>query len=404
MNKNGYILLYNPISNEGHLDSWHVLFIELILRAGFGVIAVCNDPNGLRLKLNHKGIQESDRLTVLDATDRATVPKSILNMLWNRFNTLYSRLIFRQRKTSLDPTLFFDRVNQLINIYSGQIRLVFNMYVDAYPSDAQYWINLRLSENLPWVGLCITPSAHPVEGYYSLSAYKGTCLLDEEISNAFQQEMPSRVFEFLPDITETTLPEEQSTLANEILKLAAGRKIVFMGGSIGKQKNLARWYDLIDLCDQTQWFFVQMGRININNLTLEDKVALKKVQDHLPENLFIYPDYVKDERVFNEIISISDVIFAVYRDFARSSNMLSKSAYFEKPILVAKNCLMGQRVSHYKIGLTVDANETSSIYRGLISIAGIGDIKDNFAGYRNDFNEIAVQNKLSTFIYASLKN
>jgi len=109
-----------------------------------------------------------------------------------------------------------------------------------------------------------------------------------------------------------------------------------MGGSIGKQKNLARWYDLIDLCDQSQWFFIQIGRINKNNLTLEDEIALKKVLEHPPENLFIYPDYVKDERVFNEIISISDVIFAVYRDFARSSNMLSKSAYFENQYLLLK--------------------------------------------------------------------
>jgi len=236
MNKNGYILLYNPISNEGHLDSWHVLFIELILKSGFGVIAVCNDPDGLRLKLNHKNIQESDRLIVLDATDRSTGPQSFLNKLWNRFNAVCRRLMFRQRKTNLDPALFFDRTNQLINIYSGQIRLVFNMYIDAYPSDIQYWVNMQLSENLSWVGLCITPSTHPVEGYYSLSSYKGTCLLDEDVCNAFQQEMPSRVFAFLPDITETTLPAEQSTLANEILKLAVGRKIVLWGArSVNKR-------------------------------------------------------------------------------------------------------------------------------------------------------------------------
>lgn len=404
MNKNGYILLYNPISNEGHLDSWHVLFIDLVSKSGFGVIAVCNDPEGLRLKLKHKGIYESEYLVVLDATDRTTGPHSILKKFWHRCHALYGRLMFRQRKTSLDPALFFDRVNQLIDRYTGQIRLVFNMYVDAYPSDPQYWKNLSFLNSLPWVGLCITPSAHPSEGYYSLHTYKGTCLLDEAICKTYQQEMPGRMFEFLPDITETALPEQRSALANDILSFAAGRKIVFMGGSIGKQKNLVHWYDLIGLCDQSQWFFVQMGRINTNNLTLDDESALKKIQCNPPENLFTYPEYVKDERIFNEIISISDVIFAVYRDFARSSNMLSKAAYFEKPILVAENCLMGQRVSHYKIGLAVDADETSSIYSGLISLLELDSIKDNFAAYRNDFSEVVVQNKLSAFIHQSLQN
>jgi hypothetical protein len=404
MNKNGYILLYNPISNEGHLDSWHVLFIDLILKSGFGVIAVSDDPEGLRLKLKHKGIHESENLIVLDALDRGAGAQSMPSKLWNKCNVLFNRLMFRKRKTSLDPTLFFDRVNQLSDMYPGQIRLVFNMYVDAYPSEPQYWKNLNFLNSLPWVGLCITPSAHPTEGYYSQGSYKGTCLLDEDVCKRFQQEMPKRIFEFLPDITETTLPKQRSPLANEILALAAGRKIVFMGGSIGKQKNLARWYALIEMCNQEQWFFIQMGRINKNNLTPEDQIALANVQKNLPENLFIYPEYVKDEREFNEIISISDVIFAVYRDFARSSNMLSKSAYFEKPILVAENCLMGQRVSHYKIGLAVDADETSSIYSGLISLLEHDGIKDNFAAYRNDFSEVAVQNKLSTFIDKSLQS
>lgn len=176
-----------------------------------------------------------------------------------------------------------------------------------------------------------------------------------------------------------------------------------MGGSIGKQKNLARWYGLIGLCDQSEWFFVQMGRINVNNLTREDESALKKIQGNPPENLFIYPEYVKDERVFNQIISISDVIFAVYRDFSRSSNMLSKAAYFEKPILVAENCLMGQRVRRYRIGLEVDPNDSSSIYRGLTSLLNFDEIKDNFHHYRVDFNELVVQKKLSAFIHASLK-
>ncbi len=404
MNKNGYILLYNPISNEGHLDSWHVLFIDLLSKSGFGVIAVCNDTEGLRVKLKHKGIHESDHVIVLDAMDRTTGLHSMPKKLWNRCHALYSRLMFRQRKTSLDPTLFFDRVNQLIGRYSGQIRLVFNMYIDAYPSDPQYWKNLNFFNSLPWVGLCITPDAHPSAGYYSLHTYKGTCLLDEAICKTYQQEMPERIFEFIPDITEIALPEKRSSLAKEILSLAAGRKIVFMGGSIGKQKNLARWYGLIGLCDQSEWFFVQMGRINVNNLTREDESALKKIQGNPPENLFIYPEYVKDERLFNQIISISDVIFAVYRDFSRSSNMLSKAAYFEKPILVAENCLMGQRVRRYQIGLEVNPNDSSSIYRGLTSLLNSDEIKDNFHHYRVDFNELVVQKKLSAFIYASLKS
>jgi hypothetical protein len=187
-------------------------------------------------------------------------------------------------------------------------------------------------------------------------------------------------------------------LAKQILERAANRKIVFMGGSIGKQKNLARWFELIALANPKDWFFVQIGRLNHNNLLPEDQLALANIVKHPPKNLWIQPEYLADERQFNEIIALSSVIFAVYRDFARSSNMLSKAAYFEKPILVANGQLMGKRVEHYQIGLAVDQDSASSMYRGLLALDSIENIKDNFGLYRQDFNEAAMQAKLGIIL------
>ena len=127
-------------------------------------------------------------------------------------------------------------------------------------------------------------------------------------------------------------------------------------------------------------------------------MALASIVKQPPENLWIQPEYLADERQFNEIISISSVIFAVYRDFARSSNMLSKAAYFEKPLLVAAGQLMGKRVEHYKIGLAVAQDSASSMYQGLLALDGIENIKDNFGLYRQDFNEAAMQAKLQTIL------
>ena len=78
--------------------------------------------------------------------------------------------------------------------------------------------------------------------------------------------------------------------------------------------------------------------------------------------------------------------------------MLSKAAYFEKPILVAAGQLMGKRVEHYKIGLAVAQDSASSMYQGLLALDGIENIKDNFGLYRQDFNEAAMQAKLQTIL------
>jgi hypothetical protein len=461
-----YVVLYNPISNEGHLDSWHVLFIKLLSQAGQTVIALSPDPASLINKLRAQGLEQTDALVVLGtesvSSDSSSVTASLsfVRAAWLRWQALNDKALYqrtwyrapvkaldrflniahslyrqtRQQRvqsptptitknttpelplttpksnqailkeslstTTLDAKQFCEQVNQVLRQYPGQVKAVLNMYIDAYPTDQKTWANFALVQDAPWFGLCITPSPLPTAGYYSVPSYRGTCFLDEAVCAAYRQQMPERVFEYLPDIADTNLLGQVTPLAKQILEHAANRKIVFMGGSIGKQKNLARWFELIALANPEDWFFVQIGRLNHNNLLPEDQQALANIVKHPPENLWIQPEYLADERQFNEIIALSSVIFAVYRDFARSSNMLSKAAYFEKPLLVAAGQLMGKRVEHYKIGLAVDQDSAPSMYQGLLALDSIENIKDNFGLYRQDFNEAAMQAKL----LAILKN
>jgi hypothetical protein len=208
----------------------------------------------------------------------------------------------------------------------------------------------------------------------------------------------------LPDITETALPEAASPLAQEILLRAKGRAIVFMGGSIGKQKNLACWNKLIKLADSSKWFFLQAGRLNKNNLTVDDEAALLEIQAKLPENLFVNADYLTDERFFNELIAISNIIFAAYRDFQRSSNMLSKAAEFKKPIIVSDGFLMGECVQRYGIGQVVNQDDVRQMYKALQLCVHSPPTESHYATYRTDFSEGAMQHALDHFMQACLSS
>jgi glycosyltransferase involved in cell wall biosynthesis len=286
------------------------------------------------------------------------------------------------------------------------------MYVDGYLPQAKVWADMVFSEainsaataSIPWAGLCVTPeqiseqqASQTLPRYYQLTGYQGTCFLDEALLQSYRTHYPTKHFEFLPDITETDLPTTPNPLALDIKRQAAGRTIVFMGGSIGKQKNLARWVDMVLNLDPAQWYFVQIGRINVNNLTPADEQALALLKQQQPANLYIHADYLPDETVFNAIIAASDVIFAVYRGFYRSSNMLSKAAYFEKPILVADRCLMGERVTKYEIGLAVPADHAECIQAGLASLLKLEGLANKFANYRADFNGSEFSRRLETF-------
>jgi hypothetical protein len=462
MKEKKFIVLFNPISNEGHLDSWHVLFAILLLKGGYGVIAITSDPLGLEAKLTSKGYPPSETLRIVSTQRQAATVTNktprliqILRKAWlnwnaycdeaqyqqhwylnqtqkrplvylgyrfkysilKRFGQLMRQLhgFYKKKKQHqqssvnavnfyLRPEDFLQQVNVVLDQYPGQVQVVLNMYIDAYPPAVESWKSFRFKEGTPWGALCITPTERPEQGYYKALDFKGTLLLDERLTACYRAELPQYIFEYLPDVTDTALPVESGHLARELRVLAGSRKIVFMGGSIGKQKNLSRWFELIAVADPQQWFFVQIGRINKNNLMPEDEVALLQVLSRPPENLYIQPTYLADERTFNEIISISDVIFAVYRDFGRSSNMLSKAAYFEKPILVSKSCLMGDRVEQYRIGYVVPQDDTLAMYQALCNLGKIENLGTHFKSYRSDFSEEIMQQKLVAFLQQSISN
>jgi hypothetical protein len=449
------VLLYNPISNEGHLDSWHVLFIEIFLAAGWNVIPVTTDPKGLQLKLKHKNLWGHPHLvwTSDEKPKIATLNSRALHFsqrVLRQINRLFESTAQREQRLLaaryLEPKQFKEAVRTALESCSGQVDLIFNMFVDGYLPNSQSWENLRFDkskslhqssvpdavEAIPWVGLCITPEyekrqhtqsqlqhqsqlqpqvecqskpqpqsppplLHDRPAYYSLSTYRGTCFLEEAAVDAYRNVFSNKQFAFLPDITETERLSEPNALVLEIKRRAAGRRIVFMGGSIGKQKNLSKWIALIFNVDPTQWYFVQVGRISLNNLTAEDTQALARVKQQPPENLYVHADYLPDETSFNAIIAASDVIFAVYRDFYRSSNMLSKAAYFEKPILVADYCLMGDRVIRYGIGLAVRSNSLEEMQAGLVAAVQLQDLPRKFASYRADFNRVEFGRRLIDF-------
>jgi hypothetical protein len=464
MKEKNFIVLYNPISNEGHLDSWHVLFATLLLRSGYGVVAITSDPEGLRNKLNSKGYVPNEILRIVGMQGQESAKPETsekyrltekLRQAWLKWNVYCDEAQYQQhwrllqikkqplaylglrfqfsflkrlaqltqflhglyKKTkqhqsssvaaasqSLNPEDYLEQVNAELTRQPGQIQAVLNMYIDAYPPTADVWKSFRFKESTPWGALCITPTERPEQGYYQAPDYKGTLLLDEKLAARYREQLTQFIFEYLPDVADTALPTEGGKLARELRVLAGSRKIVFMGGSIGKQKNLSCWIELIALADPKQWFFVQIGRINKNNLTREDEQALRQVLVRPPENLYIQPTYLADERSFNEIISISDVIFAVYRDFGRSSNMLSKAAYFEKPILVANQCLMGDLVEKYSIGYSVAQGDTLAMYQALCNLSKIENLKAHFQTYRNDFSEEIMQQKLVDFLKLSISN
>jgi hypothetical protein len=413
------ILLYNPISGHGHLDSWNALFVVALLNAGWVVASMSPGAVDLRIRLKQKGMDNHPNLRVLDWR---TPKRSLQHRVRSRISRLFKRQ--EQQDTAddavlkaqyLQPIEFAQRIQDASRQLRSQPSFVFNMYMDLYRMDELGWAPFAIENRVPWAGIRFVPKQvaktpstsgrvdDSMEAFYNNPTLSGMCFLDAEVCQRYTALLPQKKFGYLPDITESAMPDRVSPLRREIQQLAAGRKIVFLGGTIGANKNLSQWYELIALANRQDWFFVQVGEIHEGNLPSEDLTALKEIKSNTPENVYLKTEYIPDERVFNDLISSSDVLFAVYRNFAISSNMLGKAATFEKPIIVAEGHLMGSRVEQYQIGLTVPENSTKHMLDALTSLAtppnqrAVGQ-PAHFAAYRRDFSVAALEKHFFSFL------
>ena len=417
------ILVYNPISGHGHLDSWNALFIGFLLNAGWRVAALSPDVAALRFRLEQKKLEAHPNLRVLDwRPPKRSLIERIRGKLARIFRTNVqpeaTEALRALEAHYLQPLEFAQRIRDAVVQMNDKPQIVFNMYMDLYRPDDLGWAPFEREQKIPWAGIRFVPSAvedastqaplAPSEAYYRLPSLLGMCFLDELLCQQYAQRLPHKAFAYLPDITEATLSPTQSDLVLTIKHRAAGRKIVFLGGSIGSSKNLSHWYDLIAQAPVTDWFFVQIGEVHEQTLSVADRLAYEQIQKEPPENFLLKKEYLPDEREFNDVIAASDILFAVYRQFSQSSNMLGKAAAFEKPIVVATGYLMGVRVEQYQIGLAVSEVVPAQTLHALVALATASENRsvcraENFAAYRRDFSHEALQKRFINFLEQAMQ-
>jgi hypothetical protein len=382
------------------------MFVSLLLDAGWRVNVATPDAKDLLHRLRVRNQADSAQLHVLEWN---VLQRSFFQRIVGRLHRLIRpESVNDTQKVELDPRYldpgeFGQRLSALQKKCKWRPAIVFNMYVDMYAPDPKRWEAFESQCSLPWAGIRFVPSEDAKEAYYQSGSLAGMCFLDEALCLKYRQLLPEKAFEYLPDITETAIPGSESELVREINAHAKGRKIVFLGGTLGGNKNLSSWYQLIAMADPSEWYFVQIGEMFEDTLSKEDAYELSKIKQHCPENLYIKLEYLPDEAMFNEVINASDVIFAVYRNFTISSNMPGKAAAFNKPILVADGHLMGQRVVHYGLGAVVPQDNVPMMLSALNTLMEPTALfEDNFQAYRDDFSLSALGQRWISFLHTCI--
>ena len=265
--------------------------------------------------------------------------------------------------------------------------VVLNMYLDCYSDDLDKWGRLANFQPKLYTGIHLdinnTLKSRAYEGESRMGTifYINEDLLPPDVNANKPNKSAASSYVWIPDVATNVTPTLRSQLVTDVLGRARARKIVFLGGAIGGTKNLAAWYQTIALADKDTWFFLQVGVLDRLTLSQEDEQELDRFNAASPENVMVLNQYVDSELEFNELVSICDVVWALYRNFDRSSNILGKAAAFKKPAVVSRNYLLGERVKEFGIGMPTSENNPIEILAALTTLAQTPLPRKNYERY-----------------------
>lgn len=256
----------------------------------------------------------------------------------------------------------------------------FNMtgFLFPYPWSGIY-LHAR-AFRLPGSPLPYTEQMPCPEQIFTHRRMSSVCLLDEGVIGAMEKLAPGKpVIEF-PDITETSPSHQSDSLAAKVRDLANGRNIVVCLGNLQKTKGL------LELCEAARdnvlrdVFFFFAGEPFWGGTSAEEQARIRSVWERSP-NVFTHLQRI-DDTVMNDLIELSDVVFAAYTNFPNSSNVMTKAAFFRKPLVVSDGFLMAERVRKHRLGKIVPEGSVADIVHEIRHLCDHGGEPDaDYSGY-----------------------
>lgn len=212
---------------------------------------------------------------------------------------------------------------------------------------------------------------------------RGVAVLDEALEDDFVHRTRGKRVVTFPDLTDTSLPswdDPESGLARKVLEFARGRPVVSLLGHLRWSKGFEAFTRAAADPRLRDVLFFVGGEVSWDGVAADVRRELMTAWERLP-NVYAHLQRI-DERPFNAVLAASDIVYAAYIDFPFSSNVLTKAAFFEKPIIVSKGHLMGARVERYRLGVTVPQLDTNAVVEAILTIRARTANPDGSAGFK----------------------
>lgn len=372
----------------GHHPTYLKIFTKTLLELGYQVVTLCPEPAELSQWITLNCPRQTHLFHTFELQEPE--PKQSLISLTPK---LFTALAYWQRAASAIQ-------NVSLKIGSSP-DLVFFAWLDSYLSS--YLIHHLVDKIFPynWSGLYFRSYYQQIKqrGWYfqrkspnpytvlQSSHCQAVAILNEDMVETLQNKLKKKPVVIFPDFTDDSPPDFSFPITKQIQDKAAGRKIIGLLGSLDKRKGFLTLLEVSQEVAEENCFFVFAGKFEESCFLPQELTKIQNIVKSAPHNCFFYFERIPNEAQFNSLVYICDVLFAVYNNFPNSSNILTKAAIFEKPVVVSNNFCMGKRVCEFSLGLTINEGDTLQCIEALHYLCSrskldITQTKRDFEGYK----------------------
>jgi glycosyltransferase involved in cell wall biosynthesis len=337
---------------EGHSPSQFLLYWRILSgkqsASGqrFKLVGISPQPEKTRRMLLDHGFADA-QIWPLKMAERAKYPKTLLGNA--RFAFANWRALNKAMAAAESET--------------GPIDFAINLWVDPFLASFVPGVLVDALFPWPWAGLYLLPLTFRIRQSRRWRLFEkffprygpvkaGKCRAVFSFDEGTAEDLAAATKKWvltLPDVTDTTAPDQNDDLAGLIKEKSGGNLVCAMIGVLCKRKGLLTLVEAAK-ARPPGWFFVFAGGFAETDFPPAELETIKQFANSNPENSIFWLKYLPNEASFNAVASACDVLYANYPWYPFSSGIVSKGALFKKPVIVSNRFLMAERVARYQIG------------------------------------------------------
>jgi hypothetical protein len=381
------IAIIDPYQS-GHHSTYLRLFARAILGLGHEVLAFCPDPQAARDWVADHAPQAQERFHAFEFQEPAT-----RSWPFEKLQTVLNGISW-WRSTG-------KALRQAQQLTGKKADLVFFTWLDSYLDSCQNRLLTDLVFPYDWTGLNFNcyemrqnPDPTPLpfgfgapEEPLRARHCRGVAILDGSFAPTLQARLPGKKVVVFPDVADAAPPDRDFPLLQQIIEKAGGRKIVSLLGGLARRKGIFTLLSAAQEMPDQECFFLFAGYLAEHAFSPEEVRTIRALESQPPENCCFHFDFIPGEAQFNALVDLSDVLFAAYEEFPHSSNLLTKAALFEKPLIVSKGFIMEERVAAFGMGECIEEGDVSHCIAAIRRLLIPGALGRDFPGYRKLHSE-----------------